>query len=105
MKIIIDKDLCIGCGTCAAIASKSFKMGEDGKAELIDLPVGKTGTITRLTVYDITGRLVKTLVDKQQPAGTYKVEWNASREKIASGIYFYKLKIGNYETAKKLVLL
>ena len=45
MKIIIDKDLCIGCGTCAAIASKSFKMGEDGKAELIDLPVGKTGPV------------------------------------------------------------
>ncbi len=38
-KIIIDKDLCIGCGTCVAIASKNFKLGDDGKAEVIE-PVG-----------------------------------------------------------------
>lgn len=42
-KIIIDKNLCIGCGTCVAIASKTFKLNEDGKAELIDLPAGKAG--------------------------------------------------------------
>ncbi len=38
-KINIDKNLCIGCGTCAAIASKSFKLGNDGKAEVIE-PAG-----------------------------------------------------------------
>ena len=39
MKITIDKNLCIGCGTCTAIASKSFKIGSDGKAEVIE-PMG-----------------------------------------------------------------
>jgi ferredoxin len=39
MKINIDKNLCIGCGTCVAIASKSFKLGVDGKAEVIE-PMG-----------------------------------------------------------------
>jgi len=34
----IDKKLCIGCGTCAAIAEKSFKLGDDGKAEVINPP-------------------------------------------------------------------
>ena len=43
MKITIDKNLCIGCGTCVVIAPKTFKLNNDGKAELIDLPVGKAG--------------------------------------------------------------
>ena len=34
-KIIIDKTKCIGCGSCAALAPKSFKMGDDGKAQAI----------------------------------------------------------------------
>ena len=38
-KIIIDKQKCIGCGTCVAIAPKSFKLGDDGRAELI-VPAG-----------------------------------------------------------------
>lgn len=39
MKIIIDKNLCIGCGICVTIAPKTFKLGADGKAEVIE-PVG-----------------------------------------------------------------
>lgn len=35
----IDKNLCIGCGLCATIAPKTFKMGDDNKAEVID-PAG-----------------------------------------------------------------
>jgi ferredoxin len=35
----VDKDKCIGCGTCTAIAPKSFKLGDDGKAQAIN-PVG-----------------------------------------------------------------
>ena len=49
-----------------------------------------------LTVYDITGRLVTTLVDKIQGSGIYKATWNA--DNFASGIYFYKFTatdIGN----------
>ncbi len=38
MKIVIDKNLCIGCGTCVAIAPKSFKIDKDGKAEVIKPP-------------------------------------------------------------------
>jgi len=36
MKINIDKNLCIGCGTCVSIAPKSFKLSVDGKAEVIE---------------------------------------------------------------------
>ena len=36
MKIKIDKNKCIGCGTCILLASKTFKLGEDGKSEVIE---------------------------------------------------------------------
>lgn len=35
MPTIIDKELCIGCGTCPAVCPKAFKMSEDNKAEVI----------------------------------------------------------------------
>ena len=39
MKNSIDKNLCIGCGTCVSIAPGSFKLEDDGKAEVIE-PIG-----------------------------------------------------------------
>ena len=36
MKITIDKDKCIGCGACTALASKTFRLADDGKAEAIE---------------------------------------------------------------------
>ena len=38
-KAIVDKEKCIGCGSCVALAGKSFKMGDDGKAQAIN-PAG-----------------------------------------------------------------
>lgn len=38
-KVTVDKDKCIGCGTCVALAPKSFKLGDDGKSFVIE-PVG-----------------------------------------------------------------
>jgi len=37
-KIIIEKEKCIGCGSCAALCAKYFEMGEDGKSSLKDAP-------------------------------------------------------------------
>jgi len=39
MKVKVDKDKCIGCGLCVSLAPKSFKLGEDGKSQVIE-PVG-----------------------------------------------------------------
>jgi len=38
MKIKVNKNKCIGCGTCVAIAPESFRIGEEGKAEAIEPP-------------------------------------------------------------------
>ena len=50
------------------------------------LPAGKAGWQT-LKVYDVLGNEVATLVNEEKPAGSYEVEFNASR--FSSGIYFY----------------
>ena len=58
---------------------------------------------TKLKVYDILGREVKTLVNGEKQSGAYEVEFDASR--LSSGIYFYKITAGNFSEIKKLVLL
>ncbi len=57
----------------------------------------------RLDVYDILGRRVATLVNQNQPAGTYTVKFNASN--LNTGVYFYTLKVGNSEITKKMILM
>jgi|GEM_PF-2205570 len=65
-----------------------------------DLP--RSGFVT-LKVYDILGREVSTLYNGNQNVGTYNVSFDAS--KLASGVYFYQLKSGDYTSIKKMVLL
>jgi hypothetical protein len=43
----------------------------------------------RLTVYNVLGQLVATLVDEERPAGRFTAQWNAAS--VGSGVYFYKL--------------
>ncbi len=57
----------------------------------------------RLSVYDILGREVATLVNQNQKPGNYKVEFNAS--KLTSGVYFYKLNAGEFIESKKMLLI
>lgn len=56
-----------------------------------------------LKVYDIRGREVKTLVDEKLTAGHYKVPFNA--QGLASGVYFYRLRIGDFQAVKKMLLM
>jgi hypothetical protein len=56
-----------------------------------------------LVIYDVLGRKVVTLVDKQLVPGYYDYNWNASS--MASGVYFYRLRAGSFTETKKLVLL
>jgi hypothetical protein len=58
---------------------------------------------SNLTIYNILGQKVATLVNKKQPAGSYKAEWDASA--VSSGIYLYKIEAGTWQDVKKMVLL
>ena len=61
-----------------------------------------------LTVYNLKGQKVKQLVSDQLSAGQNSVVWNGTDENnksVSSGIYFYKLKTGNFEKTKKMILM
>lgn len=60
-------------------------------------------SFTTLKIYDMLGREVQTLVEKELDAGDHSTEWNAAR--YPSGIYFYQLQSGKWSGTKKLVLL
>lgn len=66
------------------------------------LPVASRVT---LKLYDILGREVITLVNESQNAGTHRVKFNAVTERLASGVYFYRIIAGNYISTKKMMLL
>lgn len=57
----------------------------------------------KLLVYDVTGREVATLLNKELAPGTYKATFDASR--LSSGVYFYRLTVGNYSAVKKMMLI
>ena len=59
--------------------------------------------ITSLKVYDILGREVEVLVNELLKTGTYEADFNANR--LASGVYFYRLVSGEYSETKKMVLV
>jgi hypothetical protein len=66
-------------------------------------------TQVQLVVYNILGREVMKLVDRELPAGSHRVEWNGADSRanlLASGVYFYRLTAdGQKHDAKKMLLL
>jgi hypothetical protein len=57
----------------------------------------------KMTVYDILGREITSLVNKQMHAGSYSIDWNAASYR--SGIYFYQIKAGDFSETKKMILV
>jgi photosystem II stability/assembly factor-like uncharacterized protein len=68
----------------------------------IQFSIPKTSNI-KLVVYDILGNEIEELVNGKQNAGIYQVEWDASN--YTSGVYFYKLKSGDFTETKKMILV
>ncbi len=69
---------------------------------LIRYRLARSGTV-RLTVYDVNGKKVKTLVNGFQKAGAYKVRFNARH--LASGLYFYRLEAEGFNAARRMLLI
>jgi flagellar hook assembly protein FlgD len=62
----------------------------------------------RLRIVDVTGRVVRTLVDQDQAGGSYRVTWEGKDnrgENASSGIYFSVLDARGTRQTRKLVLL
>ena len=57
----------------------------------------------KLTVYDVSGKLVSTLVDRFEQAGEYSINFDAGN--LTTGVYFYKLQTDEFEETKKMMLV
>ncbi len=60
-------------------------------------------SIVKITVFDITGKEIETLVNEQLQAGTYETKWNASN--YPSGVYFYKLTTDGFIETKRMLMI
>ena len=64
--------------------------------------------IVNITIYDMMGRIVKTLVNSSQTAGYKSIQWgatNARNEPVSAGMYIYTILAGEFRQTKKMVLL
>ncbi|RPI16144.1 MAG: T9SS C-terminal target domain-containing protein [Ignavibacteriae bacterium] len=69
---------------------------------IIKFSIPNAGNV-KLTVFDITGRIVSIIADEEMKAGSYSVDFNASN--LSSGIYFYKIEAGSFVETKKMTLI
>ena len=74
---------------------------------LIPFEIAEGGHV-RLDVFNILGQRVVTLIDEQRRAGLYKAQWDATDaagRPVGTGVYIYRLTTGNWQEARKLVLI
>ncbi len=56
-----------------------------------------------LSIYNLLGQKMATLVNKNQPSGSYQIQWDAAH--FSSGVYYYKIKAGAFLQVKKMILI
>ena len=64
--------------------------------------------LVNVTVYDMIGRIVKTLVNGSQTAGYKSIQWNATNDRnetVSAGVYLYSIEAGDFRQTKKMVIL
>jgi hypothetical protein len=66
-----------------------------------ELPEG--GNLTSLKIFDILGAEVKTLINREQPAGYFEIK--VSMSELPGGVYFYRLSNGRYSGVRKMIYL
>ncbi|MCX6159607.1 MAG: T9SS type A sorting domain-containing protein [Ignavibacteriae bacterium] len=69
---------------------------------MIKFSLLKTGLVT-LTIYDVTGRQIQTLINEVRPSGNYTIDFTGSS--LSSGVYFYKIQSGDFVSAKRMLLI
>ena len=65
-------------------------------------------TNVNISIYDLGGQLVKTLVNSKQSSGNSSIQWNSTNNDelpVSAGLYFYTIQAGDFRQTKKMVLL
>jgi hypothetical protein len=68
----------------------------------IEFAIPKAGFVT-LTIYDVLGEKVATLVSENLTVGSYQYQWDA--RDLASGVYFYRLEVSDFTKSRKMLLI
>jgi hypothetical protein len=68
----------------------------------IQFTIAEAGNV-KIDIYNVTGKLIQTLINSYYARGTFNVNWNAMN--CASGVYFYRIETGTFSQVKKMVLL
>lgn len=94
-------------GTKSAVPHRSFHLHQNhpnpfNHSTLISYSLAQSSKVT-LEIYDITGRLVETLVNKKQEPGIHQVRWD--RKANPSGVYFYRLRAREFVETRKMVVV
>jgi len=92
--------------------AKAFELSQNypnpfNPSTTIDYTIAKPGDV-KLTIFNVLGKKVNTLVDEAQVAGTYSMKWdgkNAAGKAVATGMYFYKLQVNDQVEVKKMMLM
>jgi len=71
-------------------------------SSVIKYSIPKSSQVS-LKIFNTLGQEIETLVNEEKPVGTYEVNWNAAN--LPSGVYFYRLKVGDFVETKKMILL
>jgi flagellar hook assembly protein FlgD len=64
--------------------------------------------IVNITIYDMVGRIIRTLVNDSQTAGYKSIQWNATNDRnepVSTGLYLYTIQAGKFRQTEKMVLL
>ena len=62
----------------------------------------------QLAVYDLAGRLIRTLLKEERGMGKHTIRWNGTNNaghSIASGSYYYELQVGDFRQTRKMTLI
>jgi hypothetical protein len=87
---------------------RSRTAGNAGTVIRFEIPPSLANTSTRLAIYNVRGELVRELVNRRLSAGNYVARWDGKNDagrEVASGIYLYRLQVGNMTEMRKLSLL
>ncbi len=106
-KVISFFDRPVGIREEANAALKSFQLYQNfpnpfNPSTIINYELPRSGRVS-IKVHNALGQQVATLVDEEKPAGNYYVEFNAGN--LSSGVYYYKMRSGEFTAVKKLCLV
>ncbi|MCG6914629.1 T9SS type A sorting domain-containing protein, partial [bacterium BMS3Abin03] len=72
------------------------------------IPYDLTNSDVTLSIYDIQGKLIRTLVSENLSGGNYLTKWNGKNDignPVASGVYIYNLQVSNKQVSGKMMLV